>query len=290
MNTSRFTAASINVATIAIVESPLRSVAGQFDYASESRVRLFKELQPGLIGIEYFSHLWVIYHQHHSLEWLREKGWGEVPPLTLPPSDDRSGQGIFSSRAPCRPAALGSCIVELVRRENETLVVRGLDAIDGTPVLDVKPYVPQFDAFPQAVIPLRWARVMDRHHDETHGSREFHWDTTNAEFALGLRAGVIALGSLVAQRSDVLRAEIEGSVFFAQGWEAATGCSPLRGTLVFTERVSEQAPWRVQLTAIGREVSYLLPTTEWPDAAAVMSAPEGALLQYYALTLSKNGP
>ena len=275
------------VRPIGLVESEFRAPSEFYDYKKEVRIRFSAGLARGLVGIEYFSHLWVIYSQHRSTEWLRDKGWGEAAPLTLPLCDDRSGQGVFSSRAPCRPAALGSCIVELVRRENETLVVRGLDAFDGTPVLDVKPYVPQFDAFPQAIVPLHWARVMERSDDATHGSREFHWDTTNVEFVLGLRAGVIALASLEAHRSDPLHAEIEGSAFFAQGWEAATGCSPLRGTLVRTDRTVEHAPWRVQLTSRGREISYVLSNLEWTDAAAVMAAPEDTLLQVCTLTLGR---
>jgi tRNA-Thr(GGU) m(6)t(6)A37 methyltransferase TsaA len=287
MNTPTPSLAPVSIQPIGVVESAFHAASEYYDYAKEVRIHLNPELQRGLVGIEYFSHLWVIYSQHRSAEWLREKGWGDQAPLTLPLCDDRSGQGVFSSRAPCRPAALGSCIVELVRREGAILIVRGLDAFDGTPVLDVKPYVPQFDAFPQAIVPLHWARVMERSDDATHGSREFHWDTTNVEFVLGLRCGVIALASLEARRSDPLHTEIEGSAFFAQGWEAATGCSPLRGTLVRTERALEHAPWRVQLASQVREISYFLPNLSWADAAEVMAAPESALLQVCTLTLGR---
>lgn len=278
-------AESETIPSIGVVESEFRSPAQFYDYAKEVRIRLRLELERGLVGIEYFSHLWVIYRQHRSSEWLQEKGWGNEPPITLPLCDDRSGQGVFSSRAPCRPAALGSCIVQLVRREGAVLVVRGLDAFDGTPVLDVKPYVPQFDAFAQAIVPLHWAKVMNDDDDAVHASREFHWDTTNAEFTLGLRAGTIALGALDVRRGDNLIAEIEGGFYFAQGWEAATGCSPLRGSLTFSEREPEQAPWRVALSSQVREMSFLVPRVKWEDAAAVLKATESEILQHFAITL-----
>jgi tRNA (adenine37-N6)-methyltransferase len=272
--------ADVTIRPIGVVESPFRTVSDRCDYATEARVRLWPELEAGLTGIEYFSHICVIYHQHRSQAWLQTRGMETTPPLVLPADDDRAGQGIFSSRAPCRPAALGSCIVELVRREGATLVVRGLDAIDGTPVLDVKPYVPQFDAFPAATVPLHWAKVMARIDDPAHGSREFHWDTTNADFALGLRAGLAALLWLGAKRGAPLRAEVRGSLFLAQGFEMATGCSPLRGTLALTERSASEPPWTVRVSGPGGdEVCQLFLTRlHWRDSADVLAAKEEELL------------
>lgn len=139
---------------IGSVESAFQNVADRFDYArTESRIRIRPGLEPALAGIEHFSHLWVIYHQHHTHDWLAMKGWGEEPPLTVPAGDERAGMGIFCGRFPCRPSLIGSCIVRLLRREGAVLTVTGLDALDGTPVLDVKVYVPQFDAFPGATAP-----------------------------------------------------------------------------------------------------------------------------------------
>jgi tRNA-Thr(GGU) m(6)t(6)A37 methyltransferase TsaA len=267
----------IRLRPIGVVASPFRTVDSRCDYATEARVRLHPEFTAGLTGIEYFSHLWVIYHQHCADAWLRARGWNEARPLVIPCDDERAGQGIFSSRAPCRPAALGSCIVELVRREGAALIVRGLDAIDGTPVLDVKPYVPAFDAFPAAVVPLHWAKVMARADDPAHGSRAFHWDTTNADFALGQRAGLAALGQLGGRRGDALRAEVHGSLFVAQGFEMATGCSPLRGTLVFAEAKRGSAGWIRMSDRAGRMCRFVLTAGPWPDAVAVFAAKDAEL-------------
>ncbi len=268
---------AFTLAPIGVVDSPYQTFVDGCDYQSESRIVLRPELEAGLVGIEYFSHLWVIYRQHRSAEWLRARGWGDAPPLVLPVEDDRAGQGVFSSRAPCRPAALGSCIVSLLRREKNVIVVRGLDAFHRTPVVDVKPYVPHFDAFPDAAVPLHWAKVMARPDDAARASREMHWDTSNVDFALGLRVGVAALRRLGVARGVPLRAELAGSTFFAHGFEMATGCSPLRATLVHTSRSTCEVPWTVRLVHGDHALLYCLPRVIWPDAASILAAVEDAL-------------
>jgi len=271
--------ASFTLTPIGEVDSPLHTLADGCDYRSISRIVFRPELRAGLVGVEYFSHLCVIYQQHRSSDWLQARGWGETPPLVLPADDDRAGQGVFSSRAPCRPACLGSCVVSLLRRDDNTLVVRGLDALHGTPVLDVKPYVPQFDAFPEAAVPLHWAKVMDRPDDVARVARELHWDTSNADFTLGLRVGVVALRNLGVVRGVPLHAELAGSTFFAHGLEMATGCSPLRGTLVHTPRSTTEVPWTVSLVHGDTTVRYQVPLVVWTDAAAVMAAAKDELVR-----------
>jgi tRNA-Thr(GGU) m(6)t(6)A37 methyltransferase TsaA len=276
---SAATLAPFTLTPIGEVDSPLHTLADGCDYRTESRIVLCPELRAGLVGVEYFSHLVVIYRQHRSVEWLNARGWGDTLPLVLPADDDRAGQGVFSSRAPCRPACLGSCVVSLLRREGNLLVVRGLDALHGTPVLDVKPYVPQFDAFPDAAVPLHWAKVMQRPDDAARIARELHWDTSNADFTLGLRVGVAALRKLGVSRGVPLQAELSASTFFAHGFEMVTGCSPLRGTLVHTLRTPAEAPWMVQLVHGDKTIGYSVPQVVWPDAAAVIAAPDGSLMQ-----------
>ena len=99
-----------------------------------SRVVLDEDLAPALDGIEDFSHVYVIY-------WLHQVTVADEPILHHP-SSLREAQplGILATRAPIRPNPIGLTLVELVRREENTLWVRGLDAYDGTPVLDIKPY------------------------------------------------------------------------------------------------------------------------------------------------------
>jgi len=279
----------ITLIPIGVVESSFRLVSDPMDYTAESRVVLLPELLPALTGIEYFSHIWVIYHQHCSADWREARGWGrEERVLVHPTTDERSGQGIFASRAPVRPCALGSCIVEFLRREGAVLIVRGLDAIHGTPVLDVKVYVPQFDAFPGAITPLHWARVISHTDDLSRSARSFHWDTTNVEFALGFRAGLITLEKLAVQRGNSLAADLASSLFFAQGFEAATGCSPLRGTLAWSERKREETSWHVRLACGSNSVEFELAELDWHDASAVMSANEAELFRPSAKTQLAN--
>jgi len=99
------------------------------------QVELFKEFEEGLKDIEGFSHIILIYYCHKSQGYhlLVKTPWG----IKL--------HGLFTTRSPNRPCPLGLCVVELVAREKNILKVKGLDAIDGTPLLDIKPYIPSID-------------------------------------------------------------------------------------------------------------------------------------------------
>jgi len=111
-----------------------------------------------LADLEGMDRIWVI-------SWLhRGGGWS---PQVFPPRGPRQRRGLFSTRSPDRPNPIGLSAVELVRVEGCELHVRGIDLLDGTPILDIKPYVPYADAFPGAragwidAIPrdsLQWAR------------------------------------------------------------------------------------------------------------------------------------
>jgi tRNA-Thr(GGU) m(6)t(6)A37 methyltransferase TsaA len=111
----------------------------------ESRIVIEEEHRARLRGIERYSHLIVVYYMDIAAE---APHFPEE--LTLP-----SGNvyGIFATRSQLRPNHLGVSVVPLLRVEGGVLRVRGLDAIDGTPVLDLKPYLPEYDAVPEARIP-----------------------------------------------------------------------------------------------------------------------------------------
>jgi tRNA-Thr(GGU) m(6)t(6)A37 methyltransferase TsaA len=94
----------------------------------------------GLKDIERFSHLHIFYFLHES----------EGYTLTTATPWDEEIRGIFATRSPHRPTPLGYAVVELVKRKGNILEVKGLDAIDGTPVIDIKPYSPGIDAKPLA--------------------------------------------------------------------------------------------------------------------------------------------
>lgn len=89
------------------------------------------DLEAGLQDVEGFSHLFVLWVFHQSTDF-------EL--LGVPPLDDRP-HGVFATRSPRRPNPIGLTVVELLRREGRALHVRGVDMLDGTPLLDVKPYL-----------------------------------------------------------------------------------------------------------------------------------------------------
>jgi len=99
------------------------------------QVEVFKDFEEGLKDIDRFSQIILIYWFHKS------RGYS----LTVTPSWDVKPHGLFVTRAPDRPCPLGLSVVELLARERNILKVKGLDAIDGTPLLDIKPYVPSID-------------------------------------------------------------------------------------------------------------------------------------------------
>ena len=105
------------------------------------RVELLPGFEAGLDGLEGFSHVILLYFFHHA-----EPGYD----LIVTPYLDSEPHGLFATRYPRRPNSIGLSVVRLVRREGHVLHVDGIDVLDGTPLLDIKPYVPPFDAFPEA--------------------------------------------------------------------------------------------------------------------------------------------
>ncbi len=105
------------------------------DRSLTSKIVLRKTLTKGLDGIEDFSHIHVIF-------WLHRISNTEKTALQVHPSAkaDLPSVGVFATRAPVRPNPIGLTLVELVKREKNVLWVRGLDALNGTPILDIKPY------------------------------------------------------------------------------------------------------------------------------------------------------
>ena len=97
----------------------------------EGVLEILPEFEQGLTDIEGFSHLFVIW-MFHKVEGYALMG--------TPPTDDRP-HGVFATRSPYRPNPIGLTVVELIRREGPRLYVRGVDMLDGTPILDIKPYL-----------------------------------------------------------------------------------------------------------------------------------------------------
>jgi len=128
---------------IGIIHSPFKQPngtpiqpAGARDI--EGTVEIASEYAAGLKDIEGFSHITLLYQFHLS------KGYS----LTVKPYMDEQSRGVFATRAPSRPNPIGMSVVRLVRVEGNRLYIKGMDIVDGTPLLDIKPYVPQFDTPP----------------------------------------------------------------------------------------------------------------------------------------------
>lgn len=124
---------------IGTIRSPFRERQGMPIQSALSDAEGTVEVDPayaaGLEDIEGFSHLILIYWFHGSTGYN----------LTVRPFLDQQERGLFSTRYPARPNPIGISVVELVRREGNELRVRGVDVLDGTPLLDIKPFVPTFD-------------------------------------------------------------------------------------------------------------------------------------------------
>lgn len=97
----------------------------------EGVLEILPEFEQGLTDIEGFSHVYVIWIFHQSQGYAL---------MGKPPTDDRE-HGVFATRSPYRPNSIGLTVVELIRREGSRLYVRGVDMLDGTPILDIKPYL-----------------------------------------------------------------------------------------------------------------------------------------------------
>jgi tRNA-Thr(GGU) m(6)t(6)A37 methyltransferase TsaA len=128
---------------IGTVHSPFKDIEGmpiQPSGASQTQgwIEISPEFVEGLKDLEGFSHIILLYHFHRVQE----------AKLTVVPFMDSWPHGVFATRAPRRPNPIGLSIVRLLRVEHNILHVENVDILDGTPLLDIKPYVPDFDQYP----------------------------------------------------------------------------------------------------------------------------------------------
>ena len=140
-------AKEITYKPIGIIHSPYKQPKGTpiqptAAKGAKGTVEVYPEYAEGLNGLENFSHIILIYHFH-----LAKPG-----PLKVKPYMDNKPHGVFATRAPSRPNPIGISVVKLTKIEGNTLHVENIDIIDGTPLLDIKPHIPQFDTPPTAKI------------------------------------------------------------------------------------------------------------------------------------------
>jgi tRNA-Thr(GGU) m(6)t(6)A37 methyltransferase TsaA len=113
-------------------EIPIQPVFAQ---GCAGRAEVLSEYEEGLRDIEGFSHVFIFYWFHKS----------SPPKLTVKPFLEDSQHGVFATRAPCRPNPIGFSLVRLIKREGNILFLEDVDILDGTPILDIKPFIDRYD-------------------------------------------------------------------------------------------------------------------------------------------------
>lgn len=124
---------------IGIIRSPFKTLRGMPIQSGacrkiEGKIEVSPEFEDCLKDLEGFSHIYIIYHFHKVKRWKKYV----IPFL------DEEFRGVFSTRAPQRPNPIGLSVMEILSLEGSTIRVRNVDVLDGTPLLDIKPYIPQF--------------------------------------------------------------------------------------------------------------------------------------------------
>jgi tRNA-Thr(GGU) m(6)t(6)A37 methyltransferase TsaA len=136
---------------IGVVRNPVRKSQPDGWEAVKSDIILRDDLEPALEAIEGFSHLIVVFHIDRVPEEAQRLqvavGNEDVPPP----------RGVLATRSQLRPNPIGTSVVRVLHRRKNAIRVQGLDALDGTPVLDIKPYLPAHDAVADAQLPA-WAQ------------------------------------------------------------------------------------------------------------------------------------
>jgi tRNA-Thr(GGU) m(6)t(6)A37 methyltransferase TsaA len=133
---------TITYKPIGVIKTPFKNIEGMPIQPAGAKgikgsVEIFDEFADGLQDLDGFSHIILLYHFH------RAEGYS----LHVTPFLDDHPRGLFSTRAPKRPNGIGISVVELKRVEHNVLHIENVDILDGTPLLDIKPYIPDFDCF-----------------------------------------------------------------------------------------------------------------------------------------------
>jgi tRNA-Thr(GGU) m(6)t(6)A37 methyltransferase TsaA len=152
---------------IGIIHSPFHALSGMpiqpsSETSAPGTIELEPEFAPGLKDLDGFSHIILIYHLHRS----------QRVTLRVVPFLDSQAHGVFATRAPNRPNPIGLSVVKLTHVDNNILHVENLDVLDGTPLLDIKPYVPEFDTPPE--FKLGWLEKVKGNVRTTRSDGRFH--------------------------------------------------------------------------------------------------------------------
>lgn len=220
---------------IGVIRSPYKDMDQapyQGSFSKEiCEIEIFSEFEEGLKDIETCTHLIVLY-------WLDRAKRDLL--LARPPHDNRI-HGVFATRSPNRPNPIGFAVVELLERKGRLLRVRGLDALDGTPVVDIKPYFPAIDSvsdarigwFEEAKPEMKLRRLLLK-------AKEFHGHICPF-VAIGIRMSVLAMEKLgieenkMASVGEDILAIVECNNCLADGVQVATGCTFGNNSLIYLD-------------------------------------------------------
>lgn len=130
----------ITYSSIGIIYSPFKELAGMpiqptGKSSAPGHVELYPEFIEGIKDLEGFSHIYLLYYLHKVRQVK----------LTVTPFLDKEARGIFATRAPSRPNPIGLSLVKLIRIEGNFIYIDDIDILDGTPLIDIKPYIPEFE-------------------------------------------------------------------------------------------------------------------------------------------------
>lgn len=135
---------AITAKTTISTKTESTNIANQISQANQAEyIQLENRFAEGLKNLEGFSRIWVIFLFHHNQNWK---------PLVRPPRGSLKKVGVFSSRSPYRPNPIGLSCVELIKIDKNKVYIGPNDLLRGTPILDLKPYIPEADSFPQSSI------------------------------------------------------------------------------------------------------------------------------------------
>jgi tRNA-Thr(GGU) m(6)t(6)A37 methyltransferase TsaA len=142
--------AALDLRPVGYIRTPFRTLTDcprhPWETRASARIEILPELADALLGIREASHLHVMY-------WLDQAARS---PLLRPTPHDGATRGVFATRSPIRPNPIGLTVVKLLGLDGNSLEVGSLDCVDGTPLIDVKPYLPGMDSLPEAT--LSWFR------------------------------------------------------------------------------------------------------------------------------------
>jgi tRNA-Thr(GGU) m(6)t(6)A37 methyltransferase TsaA len=160
---------------IGIIHSPFKDITGMpIQPTGAKGIKGTIEIEPeyiaGLKDVEGFSHIFLLYHLHLS------EGYS----LEVKPFMDDDLHGVFATRAPRRPNSIGISVVRLVRIESHILHIEDVDVVDGTPLLDIKPYVPEFDV--RKVERTGWLSQKADKVDRVTADERFRWNRKKLAF------------------------------------------------------------------------------------------------------------